>query len=132
MRVFLDTNVLVSAFGTRGLCTDVFREVLSRHEMVISEALLEELKSVLKKKFSVPPSLIDEILVFLKTDTHFNKSKVLHDIPIKDMKDRVIISSALEAKAEIFVTGDKEILELKRYKNLRFVSPRQFWNELTR
>ena len=132
MRVFLDTNVLVSAFGTRGLCADVFREVLSRHELVISNPLLEELKSVLKKKFSVPRDLIDEILVFLKTDTHLEKSKVLHEIPIKDKKDRIIISSALEAKAEIFVTGDKEILKLKHYKNLHFASPKQFWNELTR
>ncbi len=132
MRVFLDTNVLVSAFGTRGLCADVFREVLSRHELVISEPLLVELKQVLKKKFDVPLSLIDEILVFLKTDTHLEKSKVLHEIPIKEKKDSIIISSALEAKAEIFLTGDKEILRLKHYKKLRIASPRQFWNELIR
>jgi len=132
VKVFLDTNVLVSAFGTRGLCADVFRESLLRHELVISDPLLVELKQVLKKKFGVPPSLIDEILVFLKTDTLFKKSKVLHDIPIKDKKDRVIISSALDAKAEVFVTGDKEILRLKHYKKLSFASPRQFWNELTR
>ncbi len=132
MKVFLDTNILASAFGTRGLCADVFREVLSRHELVISEALFEELKSVLKKKFSVPRDLIDEILVFLQTDTHLEKSKVLHEIPITDKKDLIVISSALEAKAEILVTGDKEILRLKHYKKLRFASPRQFWNELTR
>lgn len=131
MRVFLDTNVLASTFGTRGLCADVFREVMSRHELVISDALLEELKSVLKKKFNVPPGLIDEILLFLQTDTLLEKSKILHEIPLKDKKDRIIISSAFEAKAEIFVTGDKEILRLKRYKNLRFASPRQFWSNIS-
>ena len=35
MRVFLDTNMLVAAFATRGLCEDVLRTTLSEHELVI-------------------------------------------------------------------------------------------------
>ena len=34
VRVFLDTNVLVAAFATRGLCADVVRTVLAEHELV--------------------------------------------------------------------------------------------------
>ena len=37
MRVFLDTNVLVSAFATRGLCADVLRHVLADHQLAASE-----------------------------------------------------------------------------------------------
>ena len=33
MRVLLDTNVIVSAVTTRGLCADVFRAVLAAHEL---------------------------------------------------------------------------------------------------
>jgi len=47
MRIFLDTNVLASAVATRGLCADVLREVLTRHDLIISNALLKELKLVL-------------------------------------------------------------------------------------
>ena len=36
MKVLLDTNVLVSAFATRGLCADVLRLVLTEHEMVVA------------------------------------------------------------------------------------------------
>lgn len=44
MKVFLDTNVIVSAFGTRGLCADLIRLVIARHELTVSEVVLEEVK----------------------------------------------------------------------------------------
>ena len=40
MRVFLDTNVLVSALTTRGLAADVFRLALSEHELLTGEVNL--------------------------------------------------------------------------------------------
>tara|TARA_Y100000590_G_C15710915_1_gene1010249 strand:+ start:1307 stop:1432 length:126 start_codon:yes stop_codon:yes gene_type:complete len=40
MKVFLDTNVLVSAFATRGLCADVMRVILTEHELLIGEVVL--------------------------------------------------------------------------------------------
>ena len=40
MRVFLDTNVLVSAMATRGLCADVLREILTSHRLVVSARTL--------------------------------------------------------------------------------------------
>ncbi len=45
MRVFLDTNVLVSAVATRGLCADVLRETLVSHQLVVSAPLIAELKN---------------------------------------------------------------------------------------
>ncbi len=40
MKVFLDTNVLASAAVTRGLCSDVLREVFASHDLFISEQVL--------------------------------------------------------------------------------------------
>ena len=53
MRVFLDTNVLAAGFATRGLCSDLIREVLENHEWVCSDAILTELQRILTKKFRV-------------------------------------------------------------------------------
>jgi len=47
VRVFLDTNVLVSAFATRGVCADLVRFVLAEHTLVTSEVVLRELRRVL-------------------------------------------------------------------------------------
>ncbi len=44
MKVFPDTNVLVAAFIARGLCADLFREILKRHQLVVVEAFLDELQ----------------------------------------------------------------------------------------
>lgn len=66
MRVFLDTNVLVSALVTRGLCEDVLREVLSAHHLVVSRPLLTERERVLSKKLHLPGRLVSEIIGFLK------------------------------------------------------------------
>jgi predicted nucleic acid-binding protein len=41
--VVLDTNVLVAAFATRGLCQSVFELCLDRHTIAISDPLIQEL-----------------------------------------------------------------------------------------
>jgi len=132
MRVFLDTNVLVSAFTTRGLCEDVLRGVLAAHELIVSRPLLDELEQVLRKKFYLPSALASEILMFLKGETLPYKAGKLPALKIKDRKDLVIISSALVGKSDIFVTGDKELIELRKVQSLQILSPRAFWEKLTK
>ena len=124
MKVFLDTNVLASAVATRGLCVDVLREVLTSHELIISDALLKELKRVLRQKFKAPSSLISEFLNLLKQPVE------LPHVNIKDKDDLIILASALSGNADLLVTGDKELLELAKVENLEIVSPRAFWEKL--
>jgi len=131
MRIFLDTNVLASAVATRGLCTDVLREVLARHDLIISDALLKELKRVLQKKFSVPSQLISGFITMLQQDTILAAPIDFPGIQIKDKDDITILAAALSGKAELFITGDKELLDLGKVGNLTIISPRAFWNRLT-
>ncbi len=132
MRVFLDTNVLASAFATRGLCEDVLREVLATHELIVSHLLLDELERVLRKKFNLPRVLASEILKFLKQETLLYEAGALLALEIKDRGDLILLSSALMGKADIFVTGDKELIELRKVKSLQVLSPRAFWEKLTK
>ncbi|HJO63277.1 MAG TPA: hypothetical protein QF571_10720, partial [Desulfobacterales bacterium] len=66
MRVFLDTNVIVSATATRGLCADMFREVLLSHELIVSEPLLTEVSRVLSAKFGASAEMIESVIRILK------------------------------------------------------------------
>lgn len=131
MRVFLDTNVLISATATRGLCADVFRDVLMSHELVVSDALFTELTRILKEKFGASPDIISGFIRLLHHDTVFAKPTEHPKVKLKDKGDFVILSAALSASADILVTGDKELQSLKRVGDLRIVSPRSFWNKLT-
>jgi predicted nucleic acid-binding protein len=58
LRVFLDTNVLVSSFTTRGICADVVTVVVAEHQLVLGETVLVELTRVLAEKMKVPPSTV--------------------------------------------------------------------------
>ena len=130
MKVFLDTNVLVSGFATRGLCADVVREVLTSHDLVISTQLLSELTRVLRNKIGAPSSFVTEMVEMLKQDAHLSKPTHLPDVALRDRSDLPILSSAWNGKADLLVTGDKELLELGKVENLEIVSPRGFWEKL--
>ncbi len=130
MKVFLDTNVLVSAVATRGLCADVLREVLVSHQLVISAPLIQELKNALREKLGLPHELISEFVEILKQDTTLSTPAALPGIEIEDKDDLIILSSALSGEADLFITGDKELLELKNLGDMEIVSPRAFWEIL--
>ncbi len=130
MRVFLDTNVLVSAVATRGLCADVLREILLSHQLVLSTPLITELKHALHTKIGVPQEIISDFVDLLTQDATLSDHAELKDININDKDDIIILSTALSGKAELFVTGDKELLELEKIQTMRILSPRQFWEML--
>lgn len=130
MKVFLDTNVLASAAATRGLCSDVLRAVFASHELLTSEDVLNELGRVLKSKFGVGQRLIDDFIGLLKQDTVLCRGVQLPRLELQDKNDLPILGAAIAGKAEVLVTGDRELLNLGRVQDLEIVSPRQFWEKL--
>jgi len=130
MKVFLDTNVLVSAMATRGLCADVLRETLTSHQLVVSAPLFNELRRVLRRKLQIPRELIDDAIEILQQDAHFATPSAVPDVKIRDKDDLRILSSALNGKADLLVTGDKELLNLGRIQDMEIVSPRGFWKKV--
>jgi uncharacterized protein len=130
MRVFLDTNVLISAVATRGLCADVLREVLVSHQLVISAPLIAELKNILHTKIRIPQEIVSDFVELLGQDSVLSESTKLTNVDIKDKDDILILSTALNGNADLFVTGDKELLELERIQSMQIVSPRKFWETL--
>jgi putative PIN family toxin of toxin-antitoxin system len=131
MRVLLDTNVIVSAVTTRGLCADVFRAVLAAHELVTCPQVLQEVRRILSKKFGVPEPLIAEYLELIGQEAIMAESEDLPGLPIQDRDDAAIVAAAIGAKAQILVTGDHDLQSLKNIGKVRIISPRAFWEELT-
>lgn len=130
MKVFLNTNVLVSAVATRGLCADLLREVLNSHQIVISPSLLKELESVLREKIGVPEAEISVYIDLLIQDAVSADPTVDLEINIKDLGDIKVLTAAVLGGAELFVTGEKELIDLGEIQSLHIVSPRIFWERL--
>ena len=130
MRVLLDTNVIVSAVTTRGLCADVFRVVLSEHDLVTCSKVLHEVRRILRNKFAVPEEVISEYLELISQDAIVVEPKDLPGIRIKDKNDVEIAAAAVAGNVQALVTGDAELQGIKTIQTVRVLSPRAFWQEL--
>lgn len=130
MRVFLDTNVLVSAFATRGLCADLVRHLLVEHELITGAVNLTELRRVLKTKLRVPKDTVSAIEELLRDQTVVPKPKKLLDVEIRDPDDAWVLASAVAGGADLLVTGDRDLLDIASVAQLRIVNPRDCWEAL--
>ena len=128
MRVFLDTNVLVAAFATRGLCADVLRTVLAEHELLLSTTVIEELTRTLIEKIRVPEATAREIAIFLRATASFADAPPSPSpVVVRDPDDAVILGEALGLGADVLVTGDEDLLEAGEVPGIRILDPRGFW-----
>lgn len=131
MRVFLDTNVLVSAFATRGLSADVFRLVLAEHELIVGQIVLDELRRVLRKKIGLPESAVREALTTVEEHRVVPTAETDPGVEVADPPDARVLATALAAGADVLVTGDRDLLSVNdRVEELRILDPRGFWEEL--
>jgi uncharacterized protein len=130
LRVFLDTNVLFSAFASRGLCAELFEIVLLDHELITGEAVLDELRRSLRDKMRLPAPRCAEIVQFLREAA---AACVQASSPVSahaDREDAVALGEALAGQAQAFVTGDAAVQRARNIGGMKILSPRDFWEEL--
>jgi len=65
VRVFLDTNVLVSAFASRGICADLLELILLEHDLVVGQDVLRELRKALRAKVKLRVARSAKIVEFV-------------------------------------------------------------------
>jgi uncharacterized protein len=132
VKVFFDTNVLISAFTTHGLSADLFRLVVAEHELLIGELNLTELRRVMRERFKVPPAEIALVEDQLRAHTIVARRAAPSDLPLQDPDDKWVLASALAGGAELLVTGDKALLTIAEPAGLPIVDPRSCWDRLRR
>jgi putative PIN family toxin of toxin-antitoxin system len=132
VRVFLDTNVLVAAFATRGLCADVMRVVLAEHQLIVGEVVLSELRKALGRRIRLPAATLEDILALLREQEVVPKPRQPSELPIRDPDDRWILASAIAGRADVLVTGDRDLLDIVDKAPLPVLDPRAFWDRLSK
>ena len=130
MRVFLDSNVLVSALATHGLCTRLYERLLTEHEVVIGEPVVLEVLDILQRKFGADGTVLARAEAQLRSHEVVPAQVVVPKLAIRDIDDPWVIVCALVADVEFFVTGDAELLALERAEKLTMLSPRACWDML--
>jgi uncharacterized protein len=127
MKIVFDTNVILSAFLTEGMSHKVFEHCIAFEELYASDFILSELKKVLNKKFKIKDDIIKTFINYISSN--FKIVNPAGQLPNKcrDKSDNNILHLANIINAKYIITGDKDLLDLKHYKNIQITSPRDFY-----
>jgi putative PIN family toxin of toxin-antitoxin system len=127
LRVVFDTNIFVSAFVFPGSRADAaVRRVLDgEDELVISRAIIDELLTVLARKFARDADELGRVAVFL-TDLGVVVRPRGRVTILSDDTDNRILECARSGHADLIVTGDRAMLALGRYQDIDIKSLREY------
>lgn len=127
MRLVLDSNVLVTALGTRGMCAELFERVLVAHEYVIDASILGEVERALRTKFRLPDARVIEAIALLRGTGRWIEAAPLPAPISRDPDDDAILALAKASGSRLIVTGDDDLLVLSPWEDVEIVRPRDFW-----
>ncbi len=124
----LDSSVWVSAFHFGGIPLAALRSA-AKHRIAICEAIRDEVSLILTAKFKWPLNRVQA--AFDELDPHIFEVAIPGQIRgiCRDPKDDMVLECAIGAGADVIVTGDKDLLTLGKYENIRVLTPRAFLEE---
>ncbi|MDH4201123.1 MAG: putative toxin-antitoxin system toxin component, PIN family [Spirochaetia bacterium] len=127
-KIVIDTNVLISAILFSGIPNQVLQEVISeRYHLYLSHDILNEFLHVLSRsKFKLLEPQIKQFYeeIIHITNIVYPMQKLL--IVKEDPSDNMLFECAIEANANFIVSGNKHVLNVKKYKNIEVITPRNF------
>ena len=124
MRILFDTNVLFAAISIRGFCEEVIEETVDLCTIVWSTPLHNELVRALRRKRLLRPAAIEAVAAFSDL-CEMVKPATLPKRVCRDPDDDLVLATAIAGRADLIVTGDNDLLVLKRFGGIRILSPRQ-------
>ena len=127
MRVVFDTIIFVSAFVLPGSRADaaLIRVVDDIDQLVISKVIIDELLTVLARKFARDADELARVAVFLSDLAEVVRPRGRIDV-LQDEADNRILECARTGKVDVIVTGEKAMIELGSYRSINIISLRNF------
>jgi putative PIN family toxin of toxin-antitoxin system len=131
-KVTLDTNILISALGWEGNPQKVFGKVVDGQlELVISDDQFNELAEVLEyPKFQFTDAQKDRIKSLILEVATFVKPVEKIDFIKNDPDDNTILEAAVAGNVDYIVSGDLDLLVLKKFREFKIVTAKEFLDEV--
>ncbi|MGQ9628565.1 MAG: putative toxin-antitoxin system toxin component, PIN family, partial [Anaerolineae bacterium] len=126
MKVVLDTNVLIAAFITRGVCSDVFEHCARQHTLVTSDFILDEFRKHLSHTFRYSIEETEEAVELLRSRMEVVVPAALGVAICRDSDDDTVLGTAIAGNAVCIVTGDNDLLVIKHFRSIDIVRPTEF------
>jgi putative PIN family toxin of toxin-antitoxin system len=129
MRVIIDANVAIAAAASRGLCEAVMEFCLERHEIILGEAILQDIHEKLIKKIKTPLSVADETIRVLRQHAELYEPDAVAAGICRDPDDNAELGLVPPSGATVIISGDQDLLVIGNYLGAQILSPRQFWEK---
>jgi len=133
VKVVLDTNIIISGIISS---KSYLRKILNlwhnkKISLVLTKGIIKEILQVLKRpkikgKYQLSDKKIYKIKKSLTKDSIIVSPKKQIRIVIEYPDDDKFISCAIASKAKYIISGDKHLLDLKKYKNIKIVNAKDF------
>lgn len=114
MRIMVDTNVLISllVFSSKKM-NQMMECIFREHQLVLSSYIVEELKDVVRRKFSNKVGIVDTLLAKMNYEYIYTPDILDESLfEIRDVKDYPILYTAILEDVDILVTGDSDFSDV--------------------
>lgn len=129
-KALLDTNILISSILFGGKPRKIIKLIQEgKITSVISPVLLAELTDVLVKKFQFGPDKLALVNDLMKENFMFVQPSFTIDI-LSDKDDNRVLEAAIEGGCDYIISGDRDLLQLGRFKKIKIVTPNAFLSDI--
>lgn len=127
MRILIDTNVWIAAIAGSASCHELIEHCRTHHTPLTSEQILNEIFTILQRKLSFLEISAQFATALIRNNTECVKESSAIPMLCRDPDDNHVLAAALGGKAHCILSGDKDLLTLKKIKKIPIVSPKDFW-----
>ena len=127
MKIFIDSNVLIAAYISHGSCYELYNHCLDKHTVYSSKFVRDEVIEKLTKKMRLSEEKSQWASEHLYTNTILVSEALLKEQICRDKDDDHILAAAIWAGADCIISGDADLLVLKKVHNIPIILPRDFW-----
>lgn len=128
LKAVLDTNIYVAAFGypkgRTALLWNAARQ--GRYELLVSPAIIREMASVLRFDFAWQDHHVQKTIRILARVAHLIAPGTVLSVVKADPDDNRILECAVDGKADIIVSNDHHLLDLKSYAGIPIIAGPDF------
>lgn len=129
LRLVFDTNTLISAILIRGSVPDsALTEAIHSETLLFSNDTSHELQQVIvRQKFDKYVSIATRIEFIAKLRDISEHVEIFESInACRDVKDNKFLEVAVNGKADVIITGDRDLLILHPFRKVNILTPAQF------
>lgn len=127
MKIFIDSNVLIAAYISHGTCYDLYAHCLDKHIVYSSAFVRQEVLEKLAKKIRLSEEKVNWAYQHMCLHTLLVSEALLKENICRDKDDDHIIAAAISANVDCIVSGDNDLLVLKKVYNIPIIAPHDIW-----